>query len=35
MTPQGLVGGYRLFSGRFWLTLKPFIFTVECFTPKR
>jgi hypothetical protein len=23
MTPQGLVGGYRLFSGRFWLKLKP------------
>jgi len=24
MTPQGLVGGYRLFSGKFWLRLKPF-----------
>ena len=24
MTPQGLVGGYQLFSGRFWLKLKPF-----------
>jgi hypothetical protein len=24
MTPQGLVGGYRLFSGKFWLRLKAF-----------
>jgi hypothetical protein len=24
MSPQGPVGGYRIFAGRYWLKLKPF-----------